>query len=268
MRGACLGVLVGLAMGMLANGEAVKIEVGPLNRAENLLRNPGFEQGSEQPSDWAFWASEPWHFSARKQPKGGRDGACFTLDEKVSTVMSAGMLGQDVSVKSKTRYRVGAWTRLRGGCAVIYLSRADGRCEQVASRTSWRNSDLQPDFLGVDETASPDPDQWFWLGAEFTTDEEETKISVQIACFGERTSVDYDDAYLGVAEPGVQLDVVGKNIQAIAVEGEQGETIWDGGGRLIGGVFSQTFKDLPAAGPVKVVVQLADGEIITRRYPQ
>ncbi|MCU0781926.1 MAG: hypothetical protein MUF04_12605 [Akkermansiaceae bacterium] len=129
-----------LAAGLLA--------VEPLAAAENLLRNPGFEEvGNRGPAGWRI---QRWAGDGQGEPSGGRrEGRGVSLSSRDGADIS---WTTTVAVEPQARYRLSGWirtedVRARGGRgALLNVHSLDGAATPVVTGTSdWRRVEVEFD---------------------------------------------------------------------------------------------------------------------------
>ncbi len=247
----------------------VDVSADPALPAQNLLKNPGFEAGGEMPDGWGISSGMPELFRFRRQATGGRQGACARVDG-LSSRMS-GYLAQFVPVQPATRYRAGAWLRLRGGhCLIWLLSYVAGRRWDVyIHKASWGGNPLVPNFIPLEFTDSPPPDQWVWVGQEFTTESGQTNLNFHVGSYFERGSMDFDDAFLGLARTTLRVKVAGEALRSVTVQDDGGKE-WLATGPLPEQTtsFEREMKEMPTSARYQVIVRTIAGQEVRRWYPE
>jgi hypothetical protein len=246
----------------------INISASPALPVQNLLNNPDFERGSVTPDGWTIVTGERWIFSFERIPTGGRHGAFLRIKSRIATIMSAGFMSQDVSVKPDTLYTAGAWVRLAGGQANLYIGHPNGTTSE-ATRSSWGLNPIVPDFVTYEQAGSPPSDEWFWLGKEFNTAKDQTTLLCRFGTYQEVTSVDYDDAFLGLAYTDLSLKVDGVNIRQVLVKNEAGKELWDSGILAAGtSTVEHVIQQVSTIARYEVVVTSADMKEIHKWYPE
>jgi hypothetical protein len=235
----------------------------------NLLQNAGFEQGGDMPNGWEISSGMPELFTFQRQPIGGRSGACLRVAGH-SSIMS-GYLAQYLAIRPATRYVAGAWLRLRAGhCLIWLLSYPEGRRWDVyLHKTSWGGNPLVPDFVPLAYTDSPPPDQWIWVGDEFTSEPRQDSLNFHVGSYFERGSMDFDDAFLGLARTKLTLRVAGDVLRSVRVADDTGRECWSSGA-LPADTTSvrQEVPDLPTRARYCVTVTTAAGKEVQKWYPE
>ena len=179
------------------------------------------------PDRWSVSSGLPHLIRFRRVPENGRHGAFLSIDA-TSTVMS-GYCAQLVQVEPDTLYQVGAWTRLRGGYALLWMhTYVNGRrYDQRAKLVSWGGNPVVPDFVPLEWTRSPAPDKWLWLGRELRTWKEQTRVNMHLGSYFERGSMDFDDAFLGLARTTLKVKASGERISRVTVKNDAGDVCWE-----------------------------------------
>ncbi len=247
---------------------AVTVTADPPLPVQNLVQNPGFEAGADLPEGWSISSGMPELFTFRRLPTGGRTGACLQVDG-LSSRMS-GYLAQHLRVKPDTRYLAGSWLRIRGGhCLVWLLSYVAGqRWDVYIHKASWGGCPLVPDFIPLSYTDSPPPDRWIWVGQEFTTAPGQTNLNFHVGSYFERGSMDFDDAFLGLAKTTLHIQAGGEALAGVVVKDEAGKECYSSGPLAAGTItFDREVRDLPTNTRYQVVVRTAGGKEVARWYP-
>ena len=264
---ACLIVVLGSTCTTAAE-VTIEVSAFPELPVPNLLVNAGFEKGSGVPAGWSISSGLPHLFQFRRIPEDGRHGAFLRIDAK-STVMS-GYCAQVVKVAPDTLYRVGTWARLRGGGALLWMhGYVNGRrYDQRAKLVSWGKNPVVPDFVPLEWTRSPAPDQWIWTGRELRTWEGQTQVNMHLGSYFERGSMDFDDAFLGLARTTLKVSVFGETFAGVTVKNAIGDVCWESG-PLPAETFrvDQTVPDLPTDTRYQISVRAVSGKETVRWYP-
>ncbi|CAN5388573.1 hypothetical protein BH09VER1_BH09VER1_07740 [soil metagenome] len=272
-------VLLALALSASAHGEVrIKISATPELPVKNLAGNPGFEEGGEMPSQWPyseraayFYASrEPWRVKMERIPEGGHHGAYLRVDVLTTSVLSELFVRQPVAVEPDTLYRMGVFARIRSGLAIIHMLNEDRYAYTAKSETkaSWRGTPLYPDFVPVEWLAGPAPDEWVWIEQEVRSKKDEHKLYFGVGSYYERASVDFDDAFFGLARTDLTLEVKAASLQAIEVKNDEGKVCWQSG-VLPAGTDSirHTVPGLSTARRYAVTVTAAGQPPVSQWYP-
>ncbi|MCK5803045.1 MAG: hypothetical protein KAI66_09445 [Lentisphaeria bacterium] len=268
-----IGILVVLAIAATPAEETgaklvIEVSASPALPVPNLLTNPSFEKGDEMPDHWGVSTAAPHLFRYCRMPEDGRHGAFLKIDAK-STVMS-GYCAQVVKVAPDTLYRVGAWTRLRGGYALLWMhSYVKGRrFDQREKLVSWGKNPLSPDFVPLEWTRSPPPDKWIWLGRELRTWKEQTQVNMHLGSYFERGSMDFDDAFLGLARTTLKVTVSGEEITKITVKNLAGDICWESADLPAKMTrVEQAIPDLPTGTRYQISIRTASGREAVKWYP-
>ena len=264
-----VSLTVVLLAGTVAAVEPViDVSASPELPVANLLANPGFEKGSEMPDCWNVSSGLPDLFRFRRGPENGRHGAFLGIDA-TSTVMS-GYCAQAVEVEPDTLYRVGVWTRLRGGYALLWMhAYVNGRrYDQRAKLVSWGKNPLVPDFVPLEWTRSPASDQWIWMGRELRTWKEQTQVNMHLGSYFERGSMDFDDAFLGFAQTTLKVKVSGEEFTQVTVKNAAGDVCWESGVLPAKTMrVDQTIPDLPTDTRYQISIKTASGKEVVKWYP-
>jgi len=253
-----------------AAGAAVTVEVksDPPLPVPNLFVNPGLETGQDRPEGWGVAASQPDIVDFRYDKQGGYRGAYLRVDARGTT--SNGYLSQPLHVAADTLYRAGIWVRLRGGTCVLWLHAwVDGkRFDERAYAHSYGALSLIPDFLNLEWTNSPDPEQWAWLGREFRTWATQGNVNPHFGAYFDRGSMDLDEPFIGLARTRLAIAVAGGPIKQVVASDERGKTVWDSGVLAASPErVEHAVEELPTDTRYVVRVTAADGTEVSRWYP-
>lgn len=247
----------------------LRLSADPPLPVSNLLRNPGFETGGAMPEQWSISSGMPELFSFERQAAGGRSGACLRVEGR-SSIMS-GYLAQHLAVLPATRYVGGAWLRLRAGHCLIWLLSypAGQRWDVYIHQASWGGNPLVPDFVPLAYTDSPPPDRWVWVGQEFTSQPTQDSLNFHVGSYFERGSMDFDDAFLGLARTTLTVTVAGEALRRVRVSNEAGAECFSSGDlppdtrRL-----DKALPDLPTRTRYCLTATTAAGKEVQRWYPE
>ena len=268
-----LRVLAYLAVALLTSNAtaaelAVEVSASPELPVANLLSNAGFEKGSDMPDHWSVSSGLPHLFRFRRVPKGGRHGAFLRIDA-TSAVMS-GYCAQVVKVEPDTLYRAGAWVRLRGGYALLWMhAYVKGRqYDQREKVVSWGKNPIAPDFVPLEWTRSPAPDKWIWMGRELRTWKGQRHVTMHLGSYFERGSMDFDDAFVGLARTTLKLRIDGKALTKVTVKNAAGDVCWESGALPARTTrVDRAIPDLPTDTRYRVAVETASGKEVVKWYP-
>ncbi len=271
--------LAGLALLLVAPVRAelqIAITADPPLPVPNLMQNAEFEAGDEtKPEGWGASTSVPDAGSFARLAVGGRGGAFVRVESFTSTTNA--YLSQVAQVRPDTLYRAGAWVRMRGGTMVMWLhawvsdpegDRREKRFDERAYLHSWGFSSLVPDFVRLAWTDSPSPEEWLWVGREFATWPGQTQVNMHLGAYFDRSSMDIDGAFMGLARTTLKLQVTGGPIARVRVLDDVGEQLWDSAD--LGGAEALTHEiaDLPTDTRYRIVATQADGTEVAAWYPE
>lgn len=278
---ACAILALGLATAWASADVTIDISADPPLPVPNLLKNAGFEQGGDMPDGWGISSGMAELFSFKRVP-GGRSGACLQVVGR-SSIMS-GYLAQFLGIAPSTRYVGGAWLRLRAGhCLIWLLSYPSGqRWDVYIPRATWGGSPLVPDFVPLAYTNSgyswvaggrdgPNtaPDEWAWVGQEFTSEPTQNSINFHVGSYFERGSMDFDDCFLGLARTKLTVRVGGEALRSVRVADDKGKECWTSGDLSSNTTaVDKELPDLPTLARYSVTVTTAAGKEVQQWYPE
>lgn len=248
---------------------AIEVSTDPPLPVANMFVNPGLEEGNARPESWGVDASEPAVVDFDYRKSGGYQGAYLRVDAHGST--SNGYLSQPVQVQPDTLYRAGAWVRIRGGTMVMWLHAwVDGkRFDERAYLKSYGALPLVPDFVKIEWTTSPDPNEWVWVGREFRTWPGQTLVNPHFGAYFDRGSMDLDEPFIGLARTALDLKVRGTPLKSVRILNEAGDEVFASDALPEGTTsFARTLPDLPTDTRYRVSVTTTDGEVTERWYPE
>ncbi len=248
---------------------AIEISADPPLPVANLFVNPGLEEGDARPEGWGVAASQPDVVDFDYPKTGGHQGAYLRVDAEGST--SNGYLSQPLSVLPDTLYRAGAWVRIRGGTMVMWLHAwVDGtRFDERAYLKSYGSLPLIPDFVKIEWTTSPDPEEWIWVGREFRTWPDQGNVNPHFGAYFSRGSMDLDDPFIGLARTTLSVRATGPGLAQVKVANEAGNEVFVSDKLAEGtAAFEHELPELPTDARYCVSVTTTDGEVAERWYPE
>ncbi len=247
----------------------IAVTADPPLPVPNLMHNGEFEAGDDvAPEGWAHGTCVPDAGRFTRLTEGGRSGAYARVEAFRSSTNA--YLSQVTRVLPDTLYRAGAWVRMRGGTMVMWLHAYvdDRRFDERAYLHSWGCSPLVPDFVRLEWTDSPPPDEWLWVGREFRTWPGQTGINMHLGGFFDPSDMDIDGAFLGLARTTLTVEVTGGPLARVRVLNEAGDEVWasdDFGGV---GALTQEVADLPTDTRYRIIVTRPDGTEVAAWYPE
>lgn len=248
---------------------AIEISADPPLPVANLFVNPGLEEGDARPEGWGVAASEPAVVDFDYPKTGGHHGAYLRVDAEGST--SNGYLSQPVHVLPDTLYRAGAWVRIRGGTMVMWLHAwVDGkRFDERSYLKSYGSLPLIPDFVKIEWTTSPDPNEWVWVGREFRTWADQGNVNPHFGAYFSRGSMDLDDPFIALARTTISVRATGAGLARVKVLSEAGDEVFASDALPDGTAsFEHQLPDLPTDTRYRVSVTTTAGEVAERWYPE
>jgi len=248
----------------------IAVTADPALPVPNLMENAKFEAGDEHaPTDWGASTSLPRGGSFERITEGGRDGAFMRVDGFTSQTNA--YLSQVTPVEEDTLYRAGAWVRMRGGTMVMWMHWwvDETRFDERAYLHSWGSAPIVPDFVRLEWTDSPDPNEWIWVGREFSTWKGQHNVNMHLGAYFDRSSMDIDGAFLGLARTTLTVEVTGGEIARVRVQNDADEDVWDSG-ELAGGTTAvrHELPDLPTDARYQVIATQPDGTEVEAWYPE
>ena len=248
----------------------ITITADPPLPVANLMENAEFEAGDERaPEGWGASTSVPGAGSFARLTEGGRSGAFMRVESFTSTTNA--YLSRTAHVKPQTLYRAGSWVRLRGGAMVMWLHAwVDGkRFDERAYLRSLGLNPLVPEFVRLEWTQSPDPDSWQWVEHEFSTWPNQGNINMHLDAYFDRSSMDIDGAFLGLARTTLTISVTRGGIARVRVLNDAGDELWNSG-ELAGGttVVRHELPDLPTDARYRVIATQPDRTEVAAWYPE
>ena len=264
-----LGLLLLLALPASAEVQIAVTAAPPLPVA-NLMENAEFEAGDARaPEGWGANTSIADAGAFARLTEGGRSGAFMRVESFTSNTNA--YVSRPTHVLPETLYRAGAWVRMRGGAMIIWMHAwVDGK--RFDERTYLRSlglNPLVPEFVRLEWTQSPDPEQWQWVEHEFGTWANQGNINMHLGAYFDRSSMDIDGAILGLARTTLTVEATGGEIAGVRVRNDAGDEIWNSG-QLAGGTTAvrHDLPDLPTDARYQVVVTQPDGTEVAAWYPE
>ena len=142
------------------------------------------------------------------------------------------------------------------------------RYDQRAKLVSWGKNPLVPDFVPLQWTRSPSPDQWIRMGRELRTWKGQTYVNMHLGSFFERGSMDCDDAFLGLARTTLNVKGFGETVTKVTVKNAAGDVCWESGALPAQTTrLDQAIPDLPTDTRYQVSIGTASGKEIVKWYP-
>ncbi len=247
----------------------ITVTADPPLPVPNLMRNGEFEAGDDvAPEGWAYSTCVPDAGRFTRLTEGGRSGAYERVESFNSSTNA--YLSQVTHVRPDTLYRAGAWVRIRGGTMVMWLhAYVEGRrFDERAYLHSWGRSPLVPDFVRLEWTDSPPPDRWLWVGREFRTWPGQTMVNMHLGAYFDRSDMDIDGAFLGLARTTLTVEVTGGPLKRVRVVNEAGAEVWAGDDLEGTQALTQQIADLPTDTRYQVIVTQPDGREVGVWYPE
>ena len=265
-----LAVLIAglVATGVTADGLMIEVSASPELPVSNLLVNASFEHGSARPDHWGISTAAAHLFRFQRVPENGRQGAFLRID--ATSTVASGYCAQIAKVEPDTLYRAGAWARLRGGHALLWMHAyvKGRRYDQRAELFSWGGNPLVPDFVPLELTRSPPPDAWRWLGREFRTWEGQSQVNMHLGSFFERGSMDFDDAFLGLARTTLNVKIAGDEIVTVTVKNAAGNVCWESGALPAKTTLVEhALSGVPTDTRYQISVKTSSGKEAAKWYP-
>jgi len=248
----------------------IAVTADPALPVSNLMQNAEFEAGDERkPEAWGASTSLPRGGSFARLTEGGRDGAFMRVEGFTSQTNA--YLSQVAPVEEEALYRAGAWVRMRGGTMVMWMHWwvDEKRFDERAYLHSWGSAPIVPDFVRLEWTDSPDPTQWQWVGREFPAWKGQHHVNMHLGAFFDRSSMDIDGAFLGLARTTLMIEVTGDEIARVRVVNDAGDELWNSG-ELAGGTTAvrHELPDVPTDARYQAIATQPDGAEVAAWYPE
>ncbi len=254
------------AAGISAYGEiTIEVEAAPALPVPNLLLNPSFEEGGRRPANWTDQTGGD--YKLMRHPGAGRKGAFVRVDCVRSNILTSGFVNQTVSVRPGGRYVARVWVRFHAGRAYLRLLPSSGSGSEI-HRVSWLGSPLVPGFLSREMTGSSSEDEWILLASEPVQAGDDGVLTIGLGTYQERSSVDFDEAFLGEAVTELSFRVSGEPLKWVAVRDEAGNDIW-GSGELNGSasLVEEKIPNLSTVSRYQIVARSMANQEVQRWYP-
>lgn len=253
-----------LALASAANAQLqIEIVSDPPLPVENLLKNPGFDEGN----GISGWLDEMHVGYLQKwEEKGGVTGGCVRVECLRSNILSSGFIVQKVSVDPNAQYVGGASLRMRYGKAFLRLKPSTSAGKEVEA-ISWAGSPLTPNFLSREMTGSPEAEKWIKIQGAINTESDDHEVTVGLGAFQDPTSIDFDNAYLCKAKVDLSVAVRGRYIRRVVVRDETGQEIWTSGELKNIEKVEQRIDGVNSLSRYEVIALDATGREFKRWYP-
>lgn len=270
----CLMLL--LSMVSLASAAVdIELSANPSLPPTSVVVNGDMEAGDgPYPEGWSFSTARPDNFELRWE-RGGHSGERSLYLRAKSEVMS-GYWNQTVPVVPGTRYAFGGFYRMSGGRLLFYAHQTytlEGVPRGVDVRTyvgSARGHWLVPVFIPPEALTDPDIETWLPFETEVDIPQGLETITLSLGAYFSPGEAWFDDIYFTPLTTDLQITVRAQDTHPIAVEvrGAGGEVVFaTEPDAELPADFSVTVEDLPADDVYTVTVKTADGQTVTKRYP-
>jgi hypothetical protein len=138
-----------------------------------------------------------------------------------------------------------------------------------AIEVSWKRSLLSDGFVRPDWLSGPSPQDWIPIELEIRTQPDERLVYFGIGSYYEHGSMDFDDAFMGLARTALTIHVSGQSLRNVVVMDQAGHVCWASGNLSAGTTeVRHTIPELSTAGRYEVRATTADGKEVSQWYPQ
>ena len=242
---------------------------------ENLVKNPGFEEGEgEWPDAWSWTSNQPTRvtrFWAEEAATGKRSAG--TRSELSA---GSGYWTQSVPVEPDREYLLRARVKIEGGKVLI---RALGTDEQdVMNSFDKRAYDfrraghlLVPVFWRPEWVTGIHREPWTPVDLVFDTrcDPAPTQVIVHVGSYFAEGIACFDDVYLGPGQLQLTYLVSGAPLESVRLLDADGQELAASGALAEGtDEFEGSVEGLPLVGPYCVEAKTTDGKLTREWYPE
>jgi len=273
MRVAVWVVVLVLWVSLAVAAPEIELQVHAVPTGDNLIANPGFEQGeSEWPDGWSCTSNQPtgvtrvWSDHALS---GKRSAEVVN-----TTTAGSGYWLQRVAVEPNREYLLTARTLIEGGKVLVRaLGERDGQTLRGFDRRAYDmhvlSDPLVPVFWRAEWVMGMTREPWAPVNLIFSTatDPAPQSVMVHLGSYFAPGTCWFDDAYLGPGTLTLGYHVTGP-VARVQVLDAHGKVLGDSGALAAGATDCQgEVEGLPLGGRYRVQATGPGGEVADAWYP-
>lgn len=282
----CASSPLAIASAMLAAGLArpaqgldVDIHRAFHPTGDNLVKNPGFEDGANgRPADWRFGTAMPENFVAEWSTDAHTERHSVRILSHSGRM--SGYWAQTLPVKANENYRLTAWAKMTGGRILMYALGYDATGKSRRDLLDARrylscsaDHPLVPVFLKPEYMPGVPPNEWRQMVLDFKPPEGIARITVHLGSYFQAGEMWFDDVALHAGSLDMTLSVkceAGEpaitRVSVLPMTG--GDPVFDSGPLPGVRTYSEPLTKLRPSAPVRVVVRTRDGRTHERAFTQ
>ena len=270
-----IALVLGVTCCAAWSGPQIVIKAQATPTGENLITNPGFEEGEgEWPDAWSWTSNQPTRvtrFWAEEAASGKRSAG--TRSELSA---GSGYWTQSVPVEADHEYLLRARVKIEGGKVLV---RALGTDEQnVMNSFDKRAYDfrraghlLVPVFWRPEWVTGMNREPWTPVDLCFDTrcDPAPTHVIVHVGSYFQEGIACFDEVYLGPGELKLTYGVSAAPLESVRLLDADGQELASSGVLAEGNdEFESSVEGVALIGPYCVEVKSTDGKMTREWYPE